>query len=54
MTRADKSGAKFALILGDTETERRIVGLKSLRVESPQIEVAWSDLPNVLLQKLSA
>lgn len=54
MKRADKSGAKFALILGDTEVERRIVGLKSLRVEAPQIEVSWAELPNVLAQKLSA
>ncbi len=54
MKRADKSGAQFALILGDTEVERRIVGLKSLRVEAPQIEVSWAELPNVLAQKLSA
>jgi histidyl-tRNA synthetase len=53
MKRADKSGAKFAVILGDSEAEKRIVGLKSLRVESPQIEVSWTDLPNVLQQKLS-
>ena len=41
LKRADKSGAQFALILGDAETERRVVGLKSLRVEAPQVEVAW-------------
>src|SRR5690606_9187477 len=41
LKRADKSGARFALILGDTEAERRVVGLKSLRVEAPQIEVPW-------------
>jgi histidyl-tRNA synthetase len=52
MKRADKSGAKFAVILGDTETERRIVGLKSLRIESPQIEVPWTDLAKVLQQRL--
>jgi histidyl-tRNA synthetase len=54
MKRADKSGAKFAVILGDSEAERRIVGLKSLRVEAEQVEVSWAELPNVLQQKLSA
>ena len=39
LKRADKSGAQFALILGDAETERRVVGLKSLRVEAPQVEI---------------
>ena len=42
--RADKSGAAYALILGDTETERRVVGLKSLRIEQPQAEVSWDNL----------
>jgi histidyl-tRNA synthetase len=41
LKRADKSGAQLALILGDGETERRVVGLKSLRVEAPQVEIAW-------------
>jgi histidyl-tRNA synthetase len=54
MKRADKSGAKFAVILGDSEAERRVVGLKSLRVEAPQEEVSWPELSNVLQQKLSA
>jgi histidyl-tRNA synthetase len=54
MKRADKSGAKFAVILGDSEAERRVVGLKSLRVEAPQEEVSWTELSNVLQQKLSA
>jgi histidyl-tRNA synthetase len=52
MKRADKSGAKFAMILGDTEAERRIVGLKSLRIEAPQIDVPWTELANVLQQRL--
>ena len=41
LKRADKSGAAVALVLGDTETEKRVVGLKSLRIESPQVEVPW-------------
>lgn len=53
MKRADKSGAKFAVILGDSEAERRLAGLKSLRVEAPQEEVLWTELSKVLQQKLS-
>ena len=41
LKRADKSGAQLALILGDAETERRVIGLKSLRAEAPQVELAW-------------
>jgi histidyl-tRNA synthetase len=52
LKRADKSGARWAIILGDSETEKRVVGLKSLRVEAPQIEVAWDDLAGVLSAKL--
>jgi len=44
LKRADKSGAGLALILGDGETERRVVGLKSLRIEQPQSEIAWDAL----------
>jgi histidyl-tRNA synthetase len=54
MKRADKSGARFALVLGDAETERRVVGLKSLRVEAPQIEVAWDALAGILQERLRA
>jgi histidyl-tRNA synthetase len=53
MKRADKSGAAYALILGDTETERRIVGLKSLRVEQPQVEVSWDVLATELRTRLN-
>jgi histidyl-tRNA synthetase len=53
MKRADKSGAEIALILGDAETERRIAGLKSLRVESPQAEVAWEQLATELARRLA-
>ncbi|HEY8539728.1 MAG TPA: histidine--tRNA ligase [Steroidobacteraceae bacterium] len=52
LKRADKSGARFALVLGDSETERRVVGLKSLRVEEPQIEVAWDAVASVLKERL--
>lgn len=52
MKRADKSGAAYALILGDSEAERRIVGFKSLRVEQPQVEVSWDALAAELKAKL--
>jgi len=44
LKRADKSGARYAIILGDSETDKRVAGLKSLRVEAPQSEVAWESL----------
>lgn len=53
LKRADKSGARFGLILGDTETERRVVGLKSLRVEEPQAEIAWDALAAELSRRLN-
>lgn len=52
LKRADKSGAAFALILGDTETERRVVGLKSLRVEQPQLDVGWDQVAAQLNDRL--
>jgi histidyl-tRNA synthetase len=52
LKRADKSGAAFALILGDAETERRIAGLKSLRVEAPQADVPWDALAIELAKRL--
>ncbi|HTE40913.1 MAG TPA: histidine--tRNA ligase [Steroidobacteraceae bacterium] len=52
LKRADKSGAQFAVILGDSETEKRVAGLKSLRVEAPQIEVGWDALAGLLKEKL--
>jgi len=52
LKRADKSGARFAVILGENETEKRVAGLKSLRVEAPQMEVAWDALARTLLEKM--
>jgi histidyl-tRNA synthetase len=52
LKRADKSGARLAVILGDAETERRVVGLKSLRVESPQLETGWDSLAAELKKRL--
>lgn len=42
--RADRSGARLALVLGDDELERGMAALKPLRSESSQDEVALSEL----------
>ena len=52
LKRADKSGAHLALILGDGETERRVVGLKSLRAEAPQVEIAWDRVADEIAARL--
>jgi histidyl-tRNA synthetase len=52
LKKADESGARFALVLGDAETERRVVGLKSLRVEEPQVEVAWDAAARELAKRM--
>jgi histidyl-tRNA synthetase len=43
--RADRSGARLALVLGDDELERGAAGLKPLRGEGAQAEVMLSELP---------
>jgi histidyl-tRNA synthetase len=52
LKRADKSGARYAVILGDAETERRVAGLKSLRVEAPQAQAGWDTLAAELKKRL--
>lgn len=44
LKRADRSGAAYALILGDAEAAGRSVQVKSLRDESPQLLCGWSEL----------
>jgi len=46
--KADRSGASFALILGEDELQRGVVGVKSLREDRAQKEVLINDLPNSL------
>ena len=43
--KADKSGARVALILGEEELAKKCVSLKYLRSEQQQEEVEWSALP---------
>nr|WP_301542108.1 histidine--tRNA ligase [Pseudomonas aeruginosa] len=46
--KADKSGARFALILGEDEVPNRVVGFKPLRDEGEQQSIAWDALPEHL------
>lgn len=46
--KADRSGAGYALILGEDELQRGVVGVKSLREDSVQKEVLIDDLSNYL------
>lgn len=50
--RADKSGAAFAIVLGDDELAQQTVTLKSLRTESEQESVAIADLVATLQARL--
>jgi histidyl-tRNA synthetase len=48
LKRADKSGARYALILGDDEIARRVGSLKPLREASGQRQVPLADLATEL------
>ena len=48
MKKADKSGAKVALILGDSEIESGSIVVKYLREDRPQIEVLQIELAGKL------
>jgi histidyl-tRNA synthetase len=52
LKRADKSNARYALVLGEQEMIDRTIGLKPLRTNDDQISVALDDLPAVLAGKL--
>ena len=53
LKRADRSGARFAVILGDSELERGVAAVKPLRGDGAQQDVALTDLANFLTQALS-
>jgi histidyl-tRNA synthetase len=46
--RADRSGARLALILGEQELERGVVAVKPLRREDGQSECALAQLPAMI------
>ena len=52
MKRADKSGAQYALLLGEQELADQCVGLKPLRSNDEQSNVALNDLAATLAGKL--
>lgn len=49
--RADRSGAEWALVLGEEELAARRIGVKPLRGTGDQRSAAWDELP-ALLQRL--
>ena len=53
MKRADKSGAAFAVILGDDEMKEGVAQVKSLRVENVQSKIALDELAAFLLKQIS-
>jgi histidyl-tRNA synthetase len=44
LKKADRSGARLAVIIGENELERRVAALKPLRGDGEQQEVTWGDL----------
>jgi len=49
LKKADRSGARVALLLGDNELKRQVVALKPLRSQSEQQEVPLDQVARVLL-----
>jgi len=49
LKRADKSGAKVALIIGDNEIAEQKVMVKYLRGQQEQQNVAFNEVSNVLI-----
>jgi histidyl-tRNA synthetase len=53
MKRADKSGAAFAVILGDDEMKEGVAQVKSLRAENVQSKIPLDELAQFLLKQTS-
>jgi histidyl-tRNA synthetase len=53
MKRADKSGAAFAVILGDDEMKEGMAQVKSLRVENQQSKMPFDELVAFFLKQAS-
>ena len=54
LKRADRSGARHAVILGDDELARGIAAVKSLRAEAGQSEVPLADLAAEMARRVAA
>ncbi|MDM1706888.1 histidine--tRNA ligase [Thiopseudomonas alkaliphila] len=52
--KADRSGALYALVLGEDECAQQVVAIKPLRTESEQITVPWDQLSEHLAQQFSS
>jgi histidyl-tRNA synthetase len=50
--KADKSGAKVALILGETEWAQQIIGIKFLREDRPQLSLSYAKVGQFLTEYL--
>ncbi|MEA3406164.1 MAG: histidine--tRNA ligase [Pseudomonadota bacterium] len=46
--KADKSGADYAIVIGEQEVEEQVVAVKPLRVEGEQQTVKWDELTDYL------
>lgn len=51
--KADKSGARYAVIMGEQEIENREVAVKPLRESSEQVTVSWDALSDYLQQQFA-
>lgn len=51
--KADKCGARFALVLGDDEVANQQVGIKFLREEAEQLTLSWTQVTDWLQTALS-
>ncbi len=49
--KADRSGARYALVLGEDELARGVIGVKSLREERQQREIALDELAGFLREQ---
>ncbi|WP_405224167.1 histidine--tRNA ligase [Lentisalinibacter sediminis] len=52
LKRADRSGARYAVVLGESEIAAREAGLKPLRTDEAQQSVAFDELAAVLAERL--
>ncbi|WP_417567738.1 histidine--tRNA ligase [Marinobacter sp.] len=53
MKKADRSGAKYTVILGENEIANGTVGLKPMRADEPQIEISQGELASALAKALA-
>jgi histidyl-tRNA synthetase len=54
MKKADRSGARYAVILGENEVAKGTAGVKPLRADEPQTEVAQDELADILATSLAS